>query len=153
MRSVELKDLLGGLLMLVLGIGMATQASHYEIGSLRRMGPGFFPLALGVILAGTGGLILLSAFRAPLAAARAQFRPEWRGWICILVGLAAFALLGRHAGLLPATFATVFIAALGDRQNSILVASITAAAMTLICLIVFWWQLKVPLPLLPWSEG
>ena len=151
MRSVNRKDFLGGGLMLLLGLGAAFQASHYELGSLRRMGPGYFPLALGIILAVTGALIMLAGLRTAPAAAAARLRPEWRGWFCICAGVAAFAVLGRYGGLLPATFVSVFIAALGDRKNTPAAAVMLAAAMTLVCLVVFWWLLRIELPLFRWG--
>ncbi len=146
-RFEERKDLLGGLLMLAVGLTTVWQASAYPQGTLRRMGPGFFPLGLGVILAAIGGMIVLTAKRGDAAPAVA----EWRGWVCICGGIAAFAVLGRFGGLMPATFAVVFIAALGDRENSVAVAAALAAVMTAVCVAVFWWLLQVPLPLLQWG--
>ncbi len=147
MRGVNIKDFLGGGLVLLLGLGAALQASHYELGSLRRMGPGYFPLALGVILAVTGGLIMLASLRTVAAAALVRQRPEWRGWFCICASMAAFAVIGVYGGLLLATFACVFIAALGDRENSVPTAAVLAAALRLVCFVVFWGLLKVSLPL------
>ncbi len=103
------KDFLGGLLILVLGLATGVQASSYDIGSLRRMGPGFFPLGLGVILGVTGVLLMLTA-KSPTPPAE-RLAPEWRGWLCICAGIAAFVVLGQWGGLIPATFAVVFIAA------------------------------------------
>ena len=51
LRSRRGRDYLGGVLMIALGLGAALEGSTYSIGSLSRMGPGFFPVALGVILA------------------------------------------------------------------------------------------------------
>jgi len=144
------KDFIGGVLVLLLGLGAATQSAHYDIGSLRRMGPGFFPLALGVILAALGVMILLTGRRASEEAS-APYRPEWRGWACICASLVAFIVLGRYGGLAPATFATVFIAALGDRQNSLRQALVLALSMCLVCVVVFWWLLQVQLPLFGWG--
>lgn len=151
MRHVNIRDLLGGSLVLLLGVGAALQASQYELGSLRRMGPGYFPLALSVILAVTGALIMLASLRTAIMPVLARQRPEWRGWFCICASMVAFAVIGTYGGLLPATFACVFIAALGDRKNTLAAAAILAAAMTLVCLIVFWWLLKVNLPLFGWN--
>ena len=151
MRRVNRKDVLGGGLMLLLGLGAAFQASHYERGSLRHMGPGYFPLALGIILAVTGLLILLAGLRGVAGAAAARVAPEWRGWLCICAGVAAFAVIGRYGGLLPATFVSVFVAALGDRKNTPFAAGALAAAMTLVCLVVFWWLLRIQLPLFRWG--
>lgn len=149
-RGLNRKDFLAGALLLVLGLGAAFQSSHYEIGSLERMGPGYFPLALGVILAVTGLLNIVASLRTATAPAL-RLQPEWRGWVCICAGVAAFAVIGRYGGLLPATFVSVFVAALGDRMNTLIAAFVLAAAMTLICLVVFWWLLKIQLPLFGWG--
>ena len=114
------------------------------------MGPGFFPLALGVILSLTGALIMLTARADAHAAAPAA---EWRGWLCISAGIVAFVVVGATLGLLPATFATVFISALGDRQNSLRAALILAVSMSVVCLVVFWWLLQVQMPLFRWGQG
>ena len=49
--------------MLLLGLGAILQGRNYSIGTLSRMGPGFFPVALGVILALAGVAIAISASR------------------------------------------------------------------------------------------
>ena len=149
MRFEDRKDFLGGLLMLVLGLATGMHASSYTIGSLRRMGPGFFPLSLGVIL-GLVGVLLMVTAKAPAAPAE-RLAPEWRGWACICVGIAAFVVLGQWGGLIPATFAVVFIAALGDRQNTVLGSAVLGVVMTGACVLVFWWLLQVPFPLLRWG--
>ncbi len=144
------KDVGGGALMLALGIGVAAQARFYEIGTLRRMGPGYFPLVLGVLLAVVGALILLGGLRAAAPAApAAPF--AWRGPLAICAGLAGFAVLGRWGGLLPASFVSVFVAALGDKRNSLAAAAALAAAMTLAALVVFHFVLRIQLPLLRWG--
>lgn len=148
-RLGDRKDFLGGLLMLALGLATALQASRYDLGSLRRMGPGFFPLSLGVILALTGALIMATA-KAPAAPVE-RSAPEWRGWGCICAGIAAFVILGQYGGLIPATFAVVLISALGDRQNTLPVAASLATVMTAACVLIFWWLLQVPLPLFRWG--
>jgi hypothetical protein len=150
-KAANRKDLLGGALILVLGLATAFQATRYDIGSLRRMGPGFFPLALGVILMVTGMLIIAASRRAVTGPAAVRLPPEWRGWICICAAIAAFIVMGRYGGLLPATFAIVFISALGDRHNSLRTAVLLALSMTLICLVVFWWLLQLRLPLFGWG--
>jgi hypothetical protein len=51
-------DLLAGAIFVALGGGFAYTASTYEVGSLRTMGPGYFPLALGLVLAALGVVIM-----------------------------------------------------------------------------------------------
>ena len=147
------RDLAGGALVAALGLGVAAVAHGYRLGTLRRMGPGYFPLLLGAILIVTGGLIALGGMRraSPHAASRPAGSADWRGAAAVVAGLVAFAVLGRWGGLLPASFACVFLSALGDRRNRPAVAAALALAMTLVAVVVFHLVLRVQLPLLRWG--
>jgi hypothetical protein len=147
------RDYLGGALMILLGVGAALQGSTYTIGTFRRMGPGFFPVALGAILALVGLAIVAGAhFGVPEeATTEARLPPEWRGWLCIVGSLLAFVFLGRYGGLVPASFAVVFISALGDRQNSLKSALLLSAAIIVVALVVFSWALQMQFPLFGWG--
>jgi hypothetical protein len=150
--STRIKDYAGGTLMLLLGIGAMVQGRTYTIGSLSRMGPGFFPVALGAILALIGLAILISARLSKPPADVKPLPPEWRGWGCIIFSIVAFAVLGKYGGLVPATFAIVFISALGERKNSVRSALILALAMVVVCVVVFWWGLQLQFPLFAWGQ-
>lgn len=148
------RDYYAGGLMVLIGLGAVVQGASYKVGSLTQMGPGFFPVALGVILTVLGALIAGNARRTRLDIGpvtddsfTSRQGPEWRGWLCILAGITSFAIVGRYGGLLPATFSTVFISALGDRDNTWLSALVLAAVMSLIAWGVFWWALELQIPL------
>jgi hypothetical protein len=145
------RDYVGGALMIVIGAAAAIQGQSYQIGSLSRMGPGFFPTALGVILALAGVVIIITARLSEPEGEDKNLPPEWRGWFCICASIVAFVVLGKYGGLLPASFAIVFISALGDRDNTIVSAAVLAAAICLVCVIVFWWALQVQFPLFTWG--
>jgi hypothetical protein len=146
------RDYVAGALMVVLGIGAIAEGRRYPMGTLRLMGPGFFPVALGVILALTGLAIGVGARFAAAADERpASHPPEWRGWLLICAAMIAFVVLGRYGGLVPATLAIVLISALADRRNSIRSAVVLALAILVVSFIVFWWALQVRLPLFGWG--
>jgi hypothetical protein len=145
------RDLAAGVLMTLIGIFAMTQGATYRVGSLTQMGPGFFPVALGTIMAGCGLVITIIAKYSAAEAAQESLPPEWIGWAAILGGIAAFVVIGQYGGLLPATFAIVFISAIGDRQNTLLSAATLALVMVAISVVVFWWALKVQIPLLTWG--
>ena len=42
--------------------------------------------------------------------------PQWYAWACIIAGPVLFIICGEYGGLIPATFACVFVSALGDRE-------------------------------------
>ena len=145
------RDYYGGALMFLIGLGAILQGRTYSMGTLSRMGPGFFPVSLGVILALAGAAIALSARFAEREAEEKALPPEWRGWFCISLSIVAFVVLGKYGGLVAATFAIVFISALGDRQNTIKSALVLAVAIVVICLVVFWWALQMQFPLFGWG--
>lgn len=149
--SKQYRDYTGGGIMLLLGIASAIQGSTYPMGTLNRMGPGMFPTALGVILAFLGMVLLVTAKLSEPVVDRHPRSPEWRGWFCIVLSIASFVVLGTYGGLLPATFAIVFISALGDRQNTIVSALILSLAIVAVCVVVFWWALQLQFPLLNWG--
>jgi len=144
------KDMIGGAMTCALGLGVAAVGPTYKLGTLTNMGAGFFPTALGCILALTGLAIAGSAWMSARTAEGEAVLPEWRGWACIIGGIIAFVVLGSQFGLLPATFAIVLISALGDRQNTLRESLLLAAAIVVVCVLVFWWALRIQLPLLSW---
>jgi len=145
------KDVIGGGLILLIGTGVVYKGSTYKFGQLGNMGPGFFPVALGALLLVLGFVILLQASRAAPVIDAPRLPAEWRGWICIVVGLLAFAFIGARFGLVPATVAVVAISAFGDRKARLKTVVILTAAMVFIAVVVFWWALKLQLPLLRWG--
>jgi hypothetical protein len=149
------KDYYAGALMVVIGASAAYAGMSYDVGSLTSMGAGFFPVAVGTLLAVVGILIALSAKDLPKPAsntADAHARlPDLRGAVCIIAGTLAFILLGKYGGLIPATFAIVFISALGDRTNTLFRAAALSIVMCAIALVVFSWALKLQLAPFAWG--
>lgn len=151
------KDYYGGGLMMVVGLVAVYAGLDYRTGTPARMGPGFFPVAIGALLALTGLLIALSARSGSAKAGpkvghgHGDGLPDLRGGVCIVLSVLAFLLLGVYGGLVPATFAIVFISAMGDRENTIIQAVLLSLAMCFVAVVVFWWALRLQLPLFQWG--
>jgi Tripartite tricarboxylate transporter TctB family len=145
------RDYWGGALVVVIGLGALLQGSRYPIGSLSRMGPGFYPTALGAMLALVGLALIATARFSRTQTEEKVLPPEWRGWFLICASIVAFVVLGKYGGLVPATFAVVFISALADRENTLLSAAILALATVAVAIIVFWWALQMQFPLFGWG--
>lgn len=145
------KDFYGGGLMLLLGLAATLESMTYEVGTLRNMGAGFFPATLGVILMIMGAAIVLTAKRGAPNSGEKQLLPEWRGSLCIVLSIVAFIVLGKYGGLIPASFAIVFISAMGDRQNTVKSAVILSLLMVAVAVIVFRWALRMQFPLFQWG--
>ena len=48
------KDIFAGLIFIAFGVGTFVLAHDYEIGTAVEMGPGYFPAAIGLVLAAIG---------------------------------------------------------------------------------------------------
>ena len=158
------KDHYGGALLLALGVAAIAAGAGYPVGTLRQMGPGFFPVALGVLMALVGVAVLATTPLTPPDAANAHAKPsvgveyahlagpvvQWRGWLCIVGGIVSFVVLAAHGGLVPASFVSVFVAAMGDRRNTWRDAALLALVLTAIGSVVFHFGLHLLLPLFTW---
>jgi Tripartite tricarboxylate transporter TctB family len=144
------RDYYAGGLMLLLGVGAAVTGSGYKFGTLARMGPGFMPVVLGVLLAFLGLLIAGTALFSSEPDER-KFLPEdpqWFGWFCILAGPVLFIILGHYGGMIPAVFACVFVCALGDKTATYKSSFILASGVTVFGVLLFHYLLNIPFPLL-----
>jgi len=139
--------------MMLIGLGACLEGLTYKLGTLTHMGPGFFPVALGVILVVLGMLIAGSAVaRRPTDGEGTPSKtPQWRGWFCIIAGPVLFIILGRYGGMVPATFACVFVSALGDRTATLKGSLVLAAVVTVFAAVLFYYLLRIPFPLFRWE--
>ena len=144
------RDFYGGLLVILIGALALWGGLRYDVGSLADMGPGFFPAAIGGLLILVGAIIAFSGL-GTVETTGGIALPDLRGLVCITLGLIAFAAFGVYGGLVPATFALVFVAALGDRKNTLQQAVWLSLAMVAIAIVVFRWALQLQLPLVTWG--
>lgn len=177
------RDFYSGVLMLVIGIVTTYGSLGYRIGTLSRMGPGFFPLTLGIILILVALLIMFIALRRPstvinqpsaegaltenlntqtndtsineqeesIDTDQRSLPQRWRAPICLIIAVSLFIVLGRYGGLMVATFAVVFISALGDPDNSLKTSFLTALVVTIFAVVVFHFGLRMQFPLFSWG--
>ena len=144
------RDYYAGALMLLIGVGAAVTGTGYKFGSLARMGPGFMPVVLGIVLAFIGLLIAGTALGSsePDDKKFLPANPQWFGWFCILSGPVLFIIVGEYGGMIPAVFACVFVSALGDKTATSKSSAILAAGVTVFGVLLFHYLLNIPFPLL-----
>jgi Tripartite tricarboxylate transporter TctB family len=154
------KDHYGALLLLALGAAVVAMGLGYKMGNLNRMGAGFIPVCLGILMIFVAVVLGVTAaapgtrpMMNPLPGhdSGGHKGPEWRGWSCIIGGVVAFVAFGTFGGLVPATFASVFVSAMGDKNNTWKHAAILGVAVTVFAVIVFHYGLQMTLPLFQWG--
>lgn len=155
---VSKRDFYAGGLMMLLGLGIALKGSSYRAGTLMHMGPGFLPTALGVILVLLGIAIAAAGLSSSASTdghgedqSILPEHPQWWAWFCILMSPICFIFFGRYFGMIPATFSSVFIAAVGDKNSTWLSSIILAIVITIFGVALFSYFLQVPMPILTWK--
>lgn len=138
MKLASQKDFLSGLMFTLVGIAFAIGATNFTVGNAARMGPGYFPLLLGIVLTGLGILVTIQSFKSTATDGDPVGSLAWRplGFIIganlafgiLLVGVPA---LGIPAfGLIIATYALVLIAGYArpscSLKESVILATILA---------------------------
>lgn len=143
----ENRDFLSGLMFIVIGLGAIFIARDYPIGSALRMGPGYFPVALGGILFLMGLYVMVQGLIK-----KEEVKGNWsvRALIVLPLAVVIFGLLVERAGFVPALLVlTVISAAAGGefkwREVLILAAALTAGSVGL-----FIYGLGMPYPLFWW---
>lgn len=147
MQERNYRDMIGGGLLVLFGLWVAWQAwSTMDIGTARRMGPGFFPLSVGLILAALGAIVLAGSVLQKVPAPEVDLR----ACLSVLASLAVFALLLKPFGLVPAIVGLVGIASLADRSTRIKQVLMLAGVLSVLCWLIFRLGLGMPLPVLNW---
>jgi len=155
---VRKRDFYAGGLMVLLGLGIALKGSTYRAGTLMHMGPGFLPTALGILLVLLGITIGITALPSVEPGSEQDQRilpehPQWWAWFCILMSPVLFIFFGHYFGMIPGTFACVFIAALGDKTATWKSTIVLSTVVTTFGVSLFSYFLQVPMPILTWRGG
>ena len=145
------KDFGAGLLYLGFAIAALWIGRKYALGSAGRMGPGFFPTALAVLLAAIGAVSLIRAFLRPGPAITGF---AWKPLVLVLGGTALFGALINTGGLVIALLALVLpSAAASEKFRFDWWAVLGLVALIAFCALVFVKGLGVPAPLIgSWFE-
>ena len=154
LANLHKRDFYAGGVTVLLGAAVTLDSTTYELGSMTHMGPGMFPLMLGVVLTFIGILIFGNALATPLGEDEHILprQKEWRGWGCILAGPILFIIFGEFFGMAPATFMCVFVSALGDRTSTVKSAAILALGVTFFGVLLFSYVLQLPFPIFRWGH-
>ncbi len=152
MKQVDIRDLVGGVILIALGASVSLYASnHYNVGHADRMGPGYFPVALGWVLAVLGLIVALFSFKPSLHhTTPPKFRP--RPFFAILLSVAAFALTVSRFGLVPGTVLLTLIAVFAEPGIRWRRTLLLAISLSLIAWLVFTVGLQMTLPAFTFLE-
>lgn len=111
-RNRDQYDVLFAFLIVAFGLFLIYRGVDLSVGQMSRIGPGFLPLCLGVVISCLGVGILFEP-----QPNRDDGPPNFRGLILISLAIAAFAALVETTGLFPATAALVLLTSLANHER------------------------------------
>ena len=151
------KDFFSGLMFTIVGVGFAVGATSYTIGDGARMGPGYFPLVLGVLLALLGAAITVQSLVLPSPDGGKIGAWAWRPLLFIILSNVVFGvLLGGlpsvglpPMGMVLAIYALTIIASLADGHFKPREVLVLATILALGSYLAFVVLLKLQFPVWP----
>jgi Tripartite tricarboxylate transporter TctB family len=140
------RDFCAGLLFLCFG-GLAGYIAHgYPMGSAVRMGPGYFPYLLGILLALLGVVICLKSL---VVRGDGIESANLRALLLVLGAAGVFAATIESAGIIIATILLVGIGAAASRESRLREVAFLVVFMLALTVSVFIYGLGVPFKIFP----
>lgn len=161
MKKNNERDIWSTFLVFVLGLGTTIGSFNYQIGTLKSMGPGYFPLILGIVLISLSFFVFFSSEDKKIIIKNKENKKHTeintvvnqinknrlRVWFFVVFSMLSFVTLSIYIGLLVSTFTLVFIAALADKKNTIRSSFFLSFGLVLFVVLVFHYFLEIQIPL------
>ncbi|MDP3162828.1 MAG: tripartite tricarboxylate transporter TctB family protein [Reyranella sp.] len=128
------KDFLSGLMFIGFGLIALYFGQKLALGTPVRMGPGYVPRMLSLILIGLGSLVCVVGL---VVGGEAVEKPKWKPITMVTIGIICFALLFERAGLIPAMIVLVLIASLGGEEFKLTEVIGNMVVLGILCTLVF----------------
>ena len=148
MKIRNQRDFGAGIMYMVIGLFSTIVATQYPMGTAAKMGPGYFPFYLGILMFLLGLLVAVKAFGAK-AAIESIPKFNWRIMAQITGAVVLYGLLLPRFGFLIAVVVLVFVAASASREFTWKGTAINAACLVTFTYSVFVVGLKLQFPQLP----
>ena len=157
MKIKSQKDFFAGLMFMSIGVAFAWGATTYNVGNGARMGPGYFPLMLGILLAVIGCVITFKATTVETQDGDKIGKWAWKPLFFILAANFTFGILlgglpslGIPAmGLIVGIYALTFIASLAGQEFHAKSVFVLATVLAVGSYVAFVWALKLQFPVWP----
>ncbi len=151
------KDFFSGLMFMGVGVAFAWGATTYNVGNGARMGPGYFPLYLGILMTILGAAITFKALVVETMGGDKIGKWAWKPLFFVILANLVFGVLlaglpsmGVPAmGLIVAIYALVFIASIAEEGWKFKATFILATILAVGSYLAFVLALKLQFPVWP----
>jgi hypothetical protein len=161
MRIKSQRDFFAGLMFCIVGASFGIGATTYSIGEGARMGPGYFPLMLGIVLTVLGAFIVFEALVVETEDGEKIGRWAWKPLVFVIGANLAFGVLlgglpsfGVPAmGMVVAIYALTIISSLAGSEFEWKGVLILATILSVGSYVAFIWLLKLQIQVWPTFIG
>ena len=151
------KDFYTGLIYLGAGVAFAWGATSYNVGHAARMGPGYFPLLLGILLATLGVAITFKSLAVGTEDGEKIGSWAWKPLFFIIAANLVFGvLMGGLSGIrlpamgmMAAIYVLTFISSLAGEEFKFREVAILATVLAVMSYLAFIVLLKLQLQAWP----
>ena len=148
MKIRNQRDFGAGVMFILVGIFFALIATQYRMGTAAKMGPGYFPFWLGVLMAFIGLLLLFNSLAKKTAEEK---MPKWDFKIMLWItgSVVLYGVLLPTMGFFVAVFALVLVSASAGHDFGWKGSLLNAVILMLFTYLAFVKGLGLSFPLLP----
>jgi hypothetical protein len=151
------KDFFSGVMFAVVVVAFAWGATTYYVGYGARMGPGYFPLMLGILMAVIGLVIMFTGLTVETEDGEKIGKWAWKQVAYILGANLAFGVLlgglpsvGVPAmGMIIAIYALVIISSLAGSEFNLPKVLVLSTVLAVGSYVAFIWALKLQIQVWP----
>lgn len=150
MTKIKTIDVLAGAFIVLIGVLAIVESLNFDLGSTRRIGPGYFPFYVGVFMVILGIAIALERTWSNSQADTDFSFPPLRAPLLILAAVVTFALMVERFGLIPGIGCAVFLASLVDTNTTLKQKLMVSIAVPLVATLIFKIGLDMHVDIVRW---
>jgi len=148
LRIRNQKDVAAGLLYVGFGAAFSLGALNYKLGDPARMGPGWFPFWIGVLLVIVGVFTAYTGVRSTAAEEKVK-KLELGSVAWIIAAVVLFGLLLQPLGMVASLAVLVLVSSRASHEFTWKGAIAVAAALIVFSSAVFIWGINLQISLWP----
>lgn len=157
MQIKSQKDFFSGLMFMAVGVAFAWGATKYSLGTGARMGPGYFPMLLGVLLTVLGMIVTFKALVVESVGGDKIGEWAWKPLVYIIganlvfgVCLGGLPMIGlKPLGLIVGIYALTFVASMAEAGWKVRDTLILATFLAVLSYLAFVKLLSLQFPVWP----
>ncbi|WP_066731618.1 tripartite tricarboxylate transporter TctB family protein [Cupriavidus sp. D384] len=148
MRIRSQKDFASGLMFILVGLSFSFVARGYSMGTAAKMGPGYFPFWLGIVLAVLGALVLWGSLSSRMEEDHLA-RWDLKILLWILGSVVLFGLLLKPLGMVLSVVVLVLVSSMASHEFSWKGAVLNAIILVIISMGAFVYGINLQMPVWP----